>query len=299
MPSYTFVSTANAFVLRGAVPVFVDVRPDTLNIDERLIEAAITPRTRAIVPVHYAGVACEMDAIMDIARRHDLLVIEDAAQAVMASYKGRPLGAIGTWRRCPSTRPRTSSPARAARCWSTPPALPSAPRSSARRAPTAASSSVARWTNTPGWMWARPTCPVSSLPPSCGRRWRRPTTSPPPSGHLEHLPPVVCEAGAQGQACVDRSSPHCRHNAHMYYLLLPSLERAPRSSSAQGARSIQCVFHYIPLHSAPAGRRYGRAQGELAVTQDVSDRLLRLPLWIGIEDQQAEVIRAVGEVLRA
>ncbi len=95
MPAYTFVSTANAFVLRGAVPVFVDVRPDTLNIDERLIEAAITERTRAIVPVHYAGVACEMDAIMDIARRHDLLVVEDAAQAVMASYKGRPLGAIG------------------------------------------------------------------------------------------------------------------------------------------------------------------------------------------------------------
>src|SRR5574337_634367 len=95
MPSYTFVSTANAFVLRGAVPVFVDIRPDTHNVDETLIEAAITERTRAIVPVHYAGVGCEMDAIMDIARRHDLLVIEDAAQAVMASYKGRPLGGIG------------------------------------------------------------------------------------------------------------------------------------------------------------------------------------------------------------
>src|SRR3569832_2003469 len=95
MPSYTFVSTANAFVLRGGVPIFVDIRPDTLNIDETLIEAAITPRTKAIVPVHYAGVACEMDAIMDIARRHRLMVIEDAAQGIMSSYKGRPLGSIG------------------------------------------------------------------------------------------------------------------------------------------------------------------------------------------------------------
>ncbi len=160
MPSFTFVSTANAFVLRGAVPVFVDIRPDTLNIDESLIEAAITPRTKAIVVVHYAGVGCEMDAIMAIAARHGLVVIEDAAQGVMATYKGRALGSIGHLG-ClsASTRRRTSSAARAARCWSTTRASRSGPRSSGRRAPTAASSSAARSTSTPGSTSARRTCP--------------------------------------------------------------------------------------------------------------------------------------------
>jgi TDP-4-keto-6-deoxy-D-glucose transaminase len=168
LPSYTFVSTANAFVLRGAVPVFVDIRPDTLNIDETLIEGAITPRTKAIVPVHYAGVPCEMDTIMDIAQRHKLLVIEDAAQALLSTYKGRALGSIGHFG-CLSfheTKNIISGEGGALLM------------NDVRFAePTAASFSAAKWTNTPGWTSARPICPANWSAPFCTRNWNAPTRS--------------------------------------------------------------------------------------------------------------------------
>lgn len=152
MPSYTFVSTANAFVLRGGVPVFVDIREDTLNIDERLIEAAITPRTKAIVPVHYAGVGCEMDSIMEIARKHNLLVIEDAAQGVMASYKGVHWDRSGISAATPSTKPKTSSLVRGEPCWSITQPLQNEQKSSAKKGPIVVSSSAVRLTSTPGLM---------------------------------------------------------------------------------------------------------------------------------------------------
>ena len=179
MPSFTFVSTANAFVLRGGVPVFVDIRPDTLNIDETLIEAAITPQDPGDLPVHYAGVACEMETIMDDRRtKHDLLVIEDAAQALLSHYKDalhghhRPSGLpeLPRDQEHHLRRGRRTVDQRSA-------ALSNAPRSSARRAPTAASSSAAKWTNTPGWIWAHPTCPAKSSPPSSLPRWRTPNRS--------------------------------------------------------------------------------------------------------------------------
>ena len=176
LPSYTFVSTANAVVLRGATPVFVDIRPDTLNIDERLIEAAITPRTRAIFPVHYAGVACEMDEIMAIAERHGLLVVEDAAQGVFAKYKDRWLGAIGHLGCYSFHETKNFSCGEGGALVINDRAWRSGPRFCARRAPTVASSCAARLTNTPGWTSAHPTCSPICWRPSwsaSSKTWRR------------------------------------------------------------------------------------------------------------------------------
>ena len=161
LPSFTFSSTATSAVLAGAKLVFVDVRPDTMNIDEKKIEQAITDKTKVIVAVHYAGVACEMDTIMDIARRHNLKVVEDAAQGVMSSYKGKALGTIGNFGCYSSTRRKTTRWARAVRWSSTILTTTSARRSCAKKAPTAPSSSAARWTSTPGWILVTATCPAS------------------------------------------------------------------------------------------------------------------------------------------
>lgn len=294
MPSYTFVSTANAFVLRGAVPVFVDIREDTLNIDEKLIEDAITERTRAIVPVHYAGVGCEMDAIMDIARRHDLLVIEDAAQAVMASYKGRPLGSIGHLAALSfhETKNIISGEGGAL--------LVNSPRFSERaeiiREKGTNRSQFFRgqvdkytWVDVgssylPGeliaaFLWAQ----MEEADAITRKRLALWNTYHQWFG----------EAEAAGRLRRPIVPEHCGHNAHMYYLLLPDLER--RTAFIDGLRSsgINSVFHYIPLHSAPAGQRYGRAHGALTKTENLADRLVRLPLWLGLEDQQTEVIQQV------
>jgi dTDP-4-amino-4,6-dideoxygalactose transaminase len=284
MPSYTFVSTANAFVLRGAVPVFVDIRPDTLNLDERLIEAAITPRTRAIVPVHYAGVACEMDTIMAIAERHNLLVIEDAAQGMMASYKGAPWGhrASGHATRFHETKNIISGEG-GALLINNPALLPSAPRSSGRRAPTAASSSAARWTSTPGWTSAPPTCPgeiiaaflwaqmeeADAITAQRLALWER--------YHAAFEP--LEQAGRVRRPVIPDG---CEHNAHLYYLLLRDLDDRTAFIQAMKAEGIHCVFHYVPLHSAPAGKKYGRAVGDMALTNDSADRLVRLPVWVGL-----------------
>jgi dTDP-4-amino-4,6-dideoxygalactose transaminase len=300
MPSFTFVSTANAFVLRGAVPVFVDIRPDTLNLDERLVEAAITPKTRAIVPVHYAGVACEMDALMDIAQRHGLLVIEDAAQALGSTYKGRALGSIGDLAALSFHETKNVIAGEGGAL------LVNAPRF-AERAEIIREKGTNRSQFFRGQVDKYTWVDVGSsyLPSELIAAFLL--------AQFDEAQDITqrrlnlwntyhqwfAELETQGLLRRPVVPSHCRHNAHMYYALLPSLETRGRVIEQLKAQGIQSVFHYIPLHSAPAGRRYGRAQGELAVTQDVSDRLLRLPLWIGIEDQQAEVIRAVGEVLRA
>lgn len=294
MPSYTFVSTANAFVLRGAVPVFVDIRPDTLNIDETLIEDAITERTRAIVPVHYAGVGCEMDTIMDIARRHDLLVIEDAAQAVMASYKGRPLGGIGHMGALSFHETKNIISGEGGALLVN--GIGLADRAEIVREKGTNRSQFFRgqvdkytWVDIgssylPGeliaaFLWAQ----MEEADSITRRRL----------GIWNSYHQWFAEAEKAGKLRRPIVPRHCRHNAHMYYLLLPDLDA--RTAFIDGLRKlgINSVFHYIPLHSAPAGQRFGRAHGELKITADLSDRLVRLPLWLGLEDQQAEVIQQV------
>jgi dTDP-4-amino-4,6-dideoxygalactose transaminase len=294
MPSYTFVSTANAFVLRGAVPVFVDVRADTLNIDEALIEAAITEKTRAIVPVHYAGVGCEMDTIMAIANRHDLLVIEDAAQAMLSTYKGRPLGSIGHLGALSfhETKNIISGEGGAL--------LVNAPRFSER-------AEIIREKGTNRSQFFRGQVDKYS--------WVDIGSSYLPGeiiaaflfAQMEEAEAITrqrlalwntyhqwfAEAERAGKLRRPIVPTQCAHNAHMYYTLLPDLESRTAFIDKLRKVGINTVFHYIPLHSAPAGRRYARAHGDLKVTEEISDRLVRLPMWIGLEDQQADAIQQI------
>lgn len=298
MPSYTFVSTANAFVLRGAVPVFVDIRPDTLNIDETKIEAAITPRTRAIVPVHYAGVACEMDTIMEIAERHKLVVIEDAAQGIMSTYKGRALGSIGHLGAYSfhETKNIVSGEGGAL--------LVNAPefveRAEIIREKGTNRSQFFRgqvdkytWVDVgssylPGeviaaFLWAQ----MEEAQNITARRlaiWDR---------YHAALAPLE----AAGKLRRPTLPEGCEHNAHMYYVLLDSLEQRTRVMARMKELGVSTVFHYVPLHSAPAGRIHSRAEGSMEVTDTLSERLVRLPLWIGLEDQLERVVVTLSEAL--
>ncbi len=297
MPSYTFVSTANSFVLRGGVPVFVDIRPDTLNLDEALIEAAITPRTKAIVPVHYAGVGCEMDKIMAIARKHKLLVIEDAAQGVMASYKGKALGALGAFG-CFSfheTKNIISGEGGAL--------LVNDPRF-AERAEIIREKGTNRSQFFRGMVDKYTWVEVGSsyLPGELIAAFL--------AAQMEEAERITAERlvlwaryhaafidlEEQGRLRRPIIPADCRHNAHMYYLLVESLEERTALLAYLKAREILAVFHYVPLHSAPAGQRFGRVHGPLPVTCDLSDRLLRLPLWVGL-DQDGAQERVIEEVL--
>lgn len=282
MPSYTFVSTANAFVLRGGVPVFVDIRPDTLNIDESKIEAAITPKTKAIVPVHYAGVACEMDVIMDIANRHHLLVIEDAAQGVFSRYKGRTLGTIGHLG-CYSfheTKNVISGEGGAL--------LVNDDRF-IQRAEVIREKGTNRsqffrgqvdkytWVDIgssylPGeviaaFLWAQ----LEEAEAITNRRlklW---------NGYHELF------AKAESECKVRRPiiPSDCSHNAHMYYVLFSSLEQRSHVINTLKKDDIYAVFHYVPLHSSPAGKKYGRTHGDMKHTNNASEHLLRMPMWLG------------------
>lgn len=295
MPSYTFVSTANAFVLRGGIPVFVDIRRDTLNIDEALIEAAITPKTKAIVVVHYAGVACEMDAIMDIAKRHNLLVIEDAAQGVFAQYKGKTLGTIGHLG-CYSfheTKNVISGEGGA---------LLINDERFIERAEIIREKGTNRtqffrgqvdkytWVDIgssylPGeviaaFLWAQ----FEDADKITERRlaiwdvYHTNLRALEQSGGLKR--PIIPE--------------FCQQNAHMYYIMLHSLEIRTKLINHMRENSIYPVFHYVPLHSSPAGKKYGRVFGEMTNTNELSERLLRLPMWLGInESEQKSVIDTV------
>ena len=299
MPSFTFVSTANAVVLRGAVPVFVDIRPDTQNIDERLIEAAITPRTRAICVVHYAGVACEMDVIMEIARQHGLAVVEDAAQGIFSSYQGHPLGTIGDIG-CLSfheTKNVISGEGGAL--------LLRDPQYTER-------AEVIREKGTNRARFFRGQVDKYT--------WVEPGSSYLPSELIAAFLVAQLEAGlaitrrrlAIWQHYHDALEQHevagrvarpvipggCIHNAHMYYLLLPDLAQRTRFIEALHNAGVHAVFHYVPLHSSPAGLHHGRCDSELAVTDSTSARLVRLPLWIGLEDLLPQVIDAVDGALR-
>lgn len=291
MPSYTFVSTANAFVLRGGVPVFVDIRPDTLNIDERLIEAAITPRTKAIVPVHYAGVACEMDTIMAIAKKHNLMVIEDAAQGVMSTYKGRALGAIGDIGAYSFHETKNIISGEGG-------AILVNHEDLMLRAEIIREKGTNRSQFYRGqvdkYTWQD--LGSSYLPGEDVAAFLL--------AQLEHAKEItqrridIWDAYHTALAPLEQKGAlrrpiipeGCQHNAHMYYILLNSLEQRSALIKQFKARDIHPTFHYIPLHGAPAGKKYARAHGSMQHTEDLSDRLLRLPLWVGLESRQHEVI---------
>ena len=298
MPSFTFVSTANAFALRGAVPVFVDVRADTLNLDERLIEAAITPRTRAICVVHYAGVACEMDAIMAIAAKHGLAVVEDAAQAIFSTYRGRPLGTIGELGALSFHETKNIISGEGG-------ALLVRDAEFAERAEIIREKGTNRsrffrgqvdkytWVDVgssylPGEITAAfLAAQVDEGEQITARRmalWDR-----------YH----VWAASHERDGLVRRPvvPAHCTHNAHMYYLLLPSLEARTAFIAGLRAEGIGAVFHYIPLHSAPEGTRCGRSSGDLPVTDSTSERLVRLPLWVGLDPHLDRVIETADRLL--
>jgi dTDP-4-amino-4,6-dideoxygalactose transaminase len=299
MPSYTFVSTANAFVLRGGVPVFVDIREDTLNLDERLIEAAITPRTKAIVPVHYAGVACEMDAIMDIAHRHGLKVVEDAAQGVMASYKGRALGSIGDLGAFSFHETKNVISGEGGALLVKDPAL--ALRAEVIREKGTDRSRFFRgevdkytWQEvgssflpgelTAAFLWAQLE-DAQSITAMRLVSWER---------YHAMLAPLE----AKGLLRRPVIPGDCQHNAHMYYVLLaPEIDRQAVLSELK-RHEIFSVFHYVPLHSSPAGQRYGRAHGALDITNRLSERLVRLPLWVGLtEAQQNRVVDVLANAV--
>ena len=300
MPSFTFVSTANAFVLRGAVPVFVDIRRDTLNLDEALVEAAITPRTRAICVVHYAGVGCEMDEILEIAGRHGLAVIEDAAQGIMSTYKGRALGAIGALGALSFHETKNIISGEGGALLVNDPAL--AERAEIIREKGTNRSKFFRgqvdkytWVDVgssylPSEILAAFLVAQLDQADSINQRrialWNRYHAW---AGGFE----------ARGRLRRPIIPDHCTHNAHMYYLLLRDLDDRTRFIAQLKRDGIGAVFHYIPLHSSPAGMRFGRTAGELPVTDSVSDRLVRMPLWIGLEDHLDRVLSAAGEALAA
>lgn len=298
MPSYTFVSSANAFVLRGGVPVFVDIRPDTLNIDERLIEAAITPRTKAIVPVHYAGVACEMDTIMDIAQRHGLLVIEDAAQGVMATYKDRALGSIGDMGCYSFHETKNIISGEGGALLINNPAF--VERAEMIREKGTNRSKFFRgqvdkytWVDIgssylPGeiiaaFLWAQleEAESITAKRLAIWQQYHDAFASLEASGRLRR--PIIPEG--------------CGHNAHMYYLLMRDLADRTDLIAAMKEHDVSCVFHYVPLHSSPYGREVARVSGELSVTNEMADRLVRLPMWVGVEKDQEKIIRLISSDL--
>lgn len=291
MPSYTFVSTADAFVLRGATAVFVDIRPDTMNMDERLIEDAVTEHTRAIVPVHYAGVGCEMDAIMDIARRHNLMVVEDAAQGIMASYKGRPLGTFGDFG-CFSFHEtknfsmgeggalliRDEQYIEAAEIYRE----KGTDRSKYYRGQV----DKYRWQNygssylpsdmNAAYLYAQLE-QAEEITQARLNRWKQ---------YQELLSPLA-EAGKIELPYVPE---HCEHNGHMFYIKTKDMEERTRLINFLAEKDILAVFHYVPLHSAPAGMKFGRFHGEDKYTTKESDRLLRLPMFYTLTADETEYI---------
>lgn len=299
IPSYTFVSTANAFVLRGGVPVFVDVRPDTLNIDESLLEAAITPKTKAIVPVHYGGVACEMNAIMAIAERRGLLVIEDAAQALLSTYQGRPLGSFGHMAAFSFHETKNiisgeggaliiNSPElmeRAEVIWE---------KGTNRSRYFRGETDKYTWVDIgssflPGeivaaFLYAQ----MKAADEITQRRlelWQN-----------YHSAFESLEASSRIRRPIVSGS--CQHNAHVYYLLLEHADRRENFINAMRQQGVHCVFHYVPLHTSPMGLATGRTSGALPVTEQYADRLVRLPLWLGLEEVQERVIESTVNTLQ-
>ncbi|MCP3371004.1 dTDP-4-amino-4,6-dideoxygalactose transaminase [Bradyrhizobium cajani] len=299
MPSFTFVSTANAFVLRGAIPVFVDIREDTLNLDERQIEAAITSRTRAIAPVHYAGVGCEMDPIVAIAKRHNLRIVEDAAQGIMANYKGKPLGAIGDLGSFSFHETKNIMSGEGGALLVNDPTL-------GLRAEIIREKGTDRGRFFRGevdkYTWQDVGSSLLPSDPTAAFLWAQ----------LEDAEHITSERLAIWERYHAMLAPleqrgllrrpvvpgHCTHNGHLYYVLLPQGTNRDAVLGKLWEAEISAVFHYVPLHSSPAGRRFGRTHGDLAHTTDLSERLIRLPFWIGLQEtQQQRICETLGAIL--
>jgi dTDP-4-amino-4,6-dideoxygalactose transaminase len=300
MPSYTFVSTANAFVLRGARIKFVDIRPDTLNLDERLVEAAITGQTKAVVPVHYAGVGCDMDAIMEIARRRNLLVIEDAAQGVNATYKGRYLGTIGHLGAYSFHETKNFISGEGG-------AIVINDEGFIERAEIIREKGTNRskffrgqvdkytWVDigssylpseiTAAFLFAQ----LEEADAITRKRW----------AIYEYYQEAFARFEERGWLQRPRVPPECRHNAHMFYIILPTEDLRDRLINHLRDRDILAVFHYVPLHTSPMGVRMGHRAGDLPVTEDLSSRLLRLPCYFELEvSDQERIVTAVEEFFR-
>ena len=291
MPAFTFVSTADAFVLRGAVPVFTDIRPDTMNLDEKLIEAAVTPRTRAIVPVHYAGVACEMDTIMDIAERHHLAVIEDAAQGIMSTYKGRALGTIGDFGCFSFHETKNYSMGEGG-------ALLIRDEKHVEDAEIIREKGTNRskyyrgqidkytWINygssylpsdmNAAYLYAQLEI-AEEINSARLALWSR---------YYENLQGLA----AAGKIELPTVPEGCVHNAHMFYIKAAEIEERTALKAYLAEKGILAVFHYIPLHTAPAGKKFGRFHGEDRYTTKESERLLRLPMYYGLKEEEVEYI---------
>jgi dTDP-4-amino-4,6-dideoxygalactose transaminase len=296
MPSFTFVSTANAVALRGGVPVFVDIRRDTLNMDEEAAAAAVTDRTRAILPVHYAGCGSDMEAICSLAARHGLLVIEDAAHGVMATQGGRALGGIGELG-CVSFHETKN-----VTCGEGGALLVNDP-SLVERAEVVAEKGTDRGAFFRGdvdrYSWVDLGSSYLASEISAAFLWAQ----------LERAAEITRERMHVWSAYDERFEPleaagvlrrpvvpdGCEHNAHIYHLLLPDQATRDGLISQLRERDIQAVFHYVPLHSSPAGLRHARPAGPLEVTDWASERLVRLPLWMGMADEEVERVCAAVE----
>lgn len=286
MPSYTFVSTANAFVLRGAKIVFVDIRPDTMNIDEKLIESAITPKTKAIVPVHYAGVACEMDTICSIAKKHNLIVIEDAAQGVMSYYKGKALGSIGDFGCYSFHETKNYSMGEGG-------ALLINCDNAVERAEIIREKGTNRTKFFRGqvdkYTWVDLGSSYLQSELNCAylyaqienpdiinesriKAWNK---------YYELLKPLEEE----GDIALPVIPQECVHNAHMFYIKVKDLTERTKLIAFLKEKGVNAVFHYIPLHTSPAGKQFGIFSGEDKYTTKESERLLRLPMYYNIEEQ--------------
>lgn len=298
MPSFTVASMANAVVLRGGVPVFIDIRRDTLNMDETLIESAIGSRTKAIMPMHYGGVSCAMDEIAEIAERAGLAVIEDAAHALLAEYHGRSVGSMGQAAALSfqATKNIVSGEGGALLvCDEGLVARAEILREKGTNRAAFFRGEVAKYT----WI----DIGSSYLPGELIAAFLL--------GQFEHADSTtdrrrsIWRAYHEGLADLEAAGflrrpqvpDHCRHNGHLYYILLPDAERREAVTHHLRVRGITAPFHYVPLHSAPAGCRYGRTAAPLPVTEDVAPRLLRLPIWPGMEDQVDRVIEALSEAV--
>lgn len=297
MPSYTFVSTADAFVLRGAKVIFVDIRPETMNIDERLIEEAVTERTKAIVPVHYAGVACKMDEICDIAKRHNLFVIEDAAQGVMSFYKGRPLGTLGDYGCYSFHETKNYSMGEGG-------ALLIKDPKNIERAEIIREKGTNRSKFFRGqidkytWMDAGSSYLPSDL--NAAYLWAQLEKAEEirndrmASWNLYNQ--LLKELEEEGYIRLLEIPEECTHNAHMFYIKTKDLEERQNLISFLKAKGVGAVFHYIPLHSAPAGKKYGEFFGKDIYTTSESERLLRLPLYYKLSNDSIEkIVEAIKE----
>lgn len=291
MPAYTFVSTANAFVLRGATVVFVDIRPDTMNIDETLIEDAITSKTTAIVPVHYAGVGCEMDTINAIAKKHGLKVIEDAAQGVMAFYKGKPLGTLGDMGCFSFHETKNYSMGEGGAIVLNDPAYRE--RAEIIREKGTNRSRFFRgeidkytWVNqgssylpsdmNAAYLWAQLQA-ADEINENRLASWNT---------YYQALKPLA----DKGQINLPVIPAQCTHNAHMFYIKVRDLAQRTDFMRHMKESGVQAIFHYIPLHTAPEGQRAGRFHGEDVYTTAESERIVRLPMYYGLSDEDQDVV---------